>query len=341
MELTIDQRKRLHAALLKAYPATAALAMMLGLRFGLVYYDFTAADRRDIEYFNLVVEIDAQGWIAQFVANAAEDKPNQAELKALAVELAAKVAPLVTSDDADAAKASALQRTVKEGQEGEDSARLLDAVMRTSAAVCVVDWNEQPQGTGFLVGPDLVLTNWHVTRPLQGKATGGLSVRFGFRRDLDGTLAVGTRHGFAPDWLVRSRPYDKTDETPDPDDVPDATALDYALIRLAAVPAGVAPLLLDPATPLPAAGTDLVMIQHPSGAAQQISFGRVTAQAGAGRRLRYDVNTKPGSSGSPILNHRGALVGLHHAGDANFDRLAQYNQGIPIGLIAADIAAGG
>ena len=32
---------------------------------------------------------------------------------------------------------------------------------------------------------------------------------------------------------------------------------------------------------------------------------------------------------------------LRQLADANFDRLAQYNQGIPIGLIAADIAAGG
>ena len=341
MALTIDQRKRLHKALLQAYPATGDLAMMLGLLNGSVYDDFTAEAARKIEYFNLIVQIDALGWIADFVAGAAEDRPDHAGLQVLAGELAAGPPLRSFTDEEDAKKQSALQRIVREGQPDDDAAHLLDAIARTSAAVCVIDWQDQPQGTGFLVGPDLVLTNWHVTRPLEGKATGELSVRFGFRRDLDGTLAVGTRHGFAAQWLMRSRPYDKTDETVDPDDVPDAQALDYALIALAAAPAGIQPLTLDPAAPLPAPGTDLVMIQHPSGAPQKISFGRVTAHAGAGRRLRYDVNTKPGSSGSPILNHRGDLVGLHHAGDPNFAQLAQYNQGIPIALIAADIAAGG
>jgi hypothetical protein len=341
MALTIAQRKRLHAALLDAYPASGELALMLGLLNGRVYYDFTAPATRRVEYFNLIVQINAQGWIADFVAGAAEDRPDHAGLQALAGELAAGPTPRAFTDNDDESKQSALQRIVREGQPDDDAAHLMDAIARASAAVCVIDWNEQPQGTGFLVGPDLVLTNWHVANPLEGRVLAGLSVRFGFRRDLDGAVASGVRYGFAADWLVRSRAYDSTDESLDPDDVPDPLALDYALIRLASAPAGTVPLMLDPATPLPATGTDLVMIQHPSGAPQKISFGRVTAHAGAGRRLRYDVNTKPGSSGSPILNHRGELVGLHHAGDPNFAQLAQYNQGIPIALIAADIAAGG
>ncbi|MEO0959669.1 MAG: hypothetical protein AAFY66_14595, partial [Pseudomonadota bacterium] len=63
---------------------------------------------------------------------------------------------------------------------------------------------------------------------------------------------------------------------------------------------------------------------------------------GQNLRVRYSANTKKGSSGAAVLNHKGALVAIHHAGDPNFAaELADYNQGIPIALIAADLAAAG
>lgn len=85
----------------------------------------------------------------------------------------------------------------------------------------------------------------------------------------------------------------------------------------------------------------MTLIQHPAGAPRQISFGHVLSYGGANLRLRYSANTKRGSSGSPVLNGRGRLIALHHAGDPNFAQMAKYNQGIPIGLIANDIAVAG
>jgi hypothetical protein len=341
MSLTIDQRKRLHAALLDAYPTSGELALMLTLLRGVVYYDLTASAARRIEYLNIIVQIAAEGWITDFVVGAAEDRPKNPAFQTLAAELAAGPASRIFDDGTDAQKQSALQRIVRPDQPDADASVLLAAISATADAVCVIESGAHPQGTGFLVGPDLVLTNWHVAHPLMSKPVEDLSVLFGLRRMADGALATGIRRGFAGDWLVASRAYDSVDETADPADVPEALALDYSLIRLAAAVEGIAPLTLDPAAPLPNRGTDLVMIQHPQGMPQKISFGRITAVTGEGRRLRYDVNTKPGSSGSPILNHRGTLIGLHHAGDPNFERLARYNQGIPIGQIAADIAARG
>lgn len=341
MSLTIDQRKRLHAALLEAYPTSGELALMLTLARGVVYYDLTAPAARKIEYLNVIVQIAAEGWIDEFVAAAAEDRPLNATLAALATELAAGPAPREFSDASDSRKQTALQRLVRPDQPDADAAVLLSAIAAASRAVCVVEVDGNPQGTGFLVAPDRVLTNWHVARPMTQRPVADLAIRFGLHTRADGTLATGTACALAADWLAASRPYDATDETLDPDDAPAPESLDYALIRLAAPVADIVPLALDPAAPLPPAGADLVMVQHPQGAPQKISFGRITAVAGGGRRLRYDVNTKPGSSGSPILDHRGTLIGLHHAGDPNFAALALYNQGIPIGLVAADIAAQG
>jgi hypothetical protein len=60
---------------------------------------------------------------------------------------------------------------------------------------------------------------------------------------------------------------------------------------------------------------------------------------GNGTRLRYDTNTEGGSSGSPCLDAKLNLVALHHGGDPDTGRLAQYNQGIPIDRIVSHLAA--
>ena len=58
-------------------------------------------------------------------------------------------------------------------------------------------------------------------------------------------------------------------------------------------------------------------------------------------RLRHQVNTKRGSSGSPCLNARLELVALHHAGDPNFDpaRRPAWNAAVPIAAIRGYLAS--
>ena len=54
-------------------------------------------------------------------------------------------------------------------------------------------------------------------------------------------------------------------------------------------------------------------------------------------RYRYSTNTEAGSSGSPVFNGALQLIALHHAGDPDFERLAHYNQGVPIHKIVSAI----
>lgn len=48
--------------------------------------------------------------------------------------------------------------------------------------------------------------------------------------------------------------------------------------------------------------------------------------------LRYRNHTRPGSSGSPVLNLQWQLVALHHAGQP-IQEPVTYNQGIPMARI--------
>jgi hypothetical protein len=79
-------------------------------------------------------------------------------------------------------------------------------------------------------------------------------------------------------------------------------------------------------------GNPLFMLQHPEGAPLKLSFGTSIGVNANATRLRHRVNSERGSSGSPCFNARLELVGLHHAGDPNFDpaHKPQYNSAIPI-----------
>src|SRR5262249_54002907 len=118
-------------------------------------------------------------------------------------------------------------------------------------------------GTGCLVGPDVVITNYHVMDAVvagdEGKANRqGLSgkrqdvvVRFDFKRLTNGTVFQGTPLGLAATWLLDHSPPSEVDFEVDPKARdPDPEELDYALIRLDSDP-GNHPIgsKADPASP--------------------------------------------------------------------------------------------
>jgi hypothetical protein len=202
-------------------------------------------------------------------------------------------------------------------------------------------------GTGFLVGPDLVLTNEHVIRPVRDGPVSPGRVRCWF----DHRMALGgaglpkkkvTEVALAEDWLVDSRPPSTFDWTPALGDAgPEET--DSALLRLAD-PVGDLPLgassdpddpasgwiRYEPGAPI-AVGRQVFLLQHPQGEPLQLTIGTVTAFNGAGTRIRYDANSKDGSSGSPCFDADLRLVALHHAHDPHYP--PAWNQAIPIGMV--------
>jgi Trypsin-like peptidase domain len=220
-------------------------------------------------------------------------------------------------------------------------------------------------GTGFLLGPDVVITNHHVMEAViegeQGRTTAGgiaaksadVMLRFDYKRLADGvTLNPGTVYRLAAkDWLVDLSPMSSVDSQPEPKHgVPQPDQLDYALLRVdgapgnepiggAAEPGAVARKWIA----LPALAYDfrpntaLFIVQHPQGDPLQLALDTdAIIGVNANRtRVTYRTNTLPGSSGSPCFNSNWELVALHHSGDPNFDPAHKptYNEGIPFTAI--------
>lgn len=223
--------------------------------------------------------------------------------------------------------------------------------------VCRIEAADDPGqaiGTGFLVGDDRVLTNEHVRLMLEQRGAQP-ACRFDFKRMVG---SAAPREGLkvaaaGPKPWLASSPFAASD-VKSGGAQPTAGQLDYALLRLtdpvarfppgrdqpgdAASARGSFELRAD-ATPL-VAGEDVIVLQHPKGEPLKVALGSGLPSS-IPYRCAHDAPTEPGTSGSPVLDLQLRLRALHHATDPDDPQRPQFNQAIPIGLVAADLAAKG
>lgn len=331
----------------------AELKMFLAEQLDEDLDDLVAEAPFSSQVFQLLQAAQRRGWLEELVGKAIATSKNPA-IKALrAIELLSVEDRVKPGDLPE----GSLEKLVRARTPFQDLLQWSARLAGIGRAVCrIEDPTRSPaaRGTGFLVGPDLVLTNRHVVAGyLDGKA-GFDPARLLCRFDhavIGGDVAAGMEAALATQWCVADRPHSRSDSqgsgAPGPED------LDYALLRLAS-DIGNAPapgggkrgfIPLRNSADWPVKGDLLFIAQHPGGAPLKLGHGEVLEARAEGleRRLRYDANTEGGSSGSPCLNVSLDLVGLHHAGDPLYDGegLARYNQGIPIRLVADDLAAKG
>jgi hypothetical protein len=216
-------------------------------------------------------------------------------------------------------------------------AAFIAGLQRLSRAVCRIGIPDV-SGTGFLIGRRTVITNYHVVRNVLNPLADGASIVCEF--DFTGPGAAVTAYHGAPGaaWLGPSRPFSQSDLTGT--GTPESSELDFAIIHLdREVEADRAPLVLPEVQPLVAQNDYLLIAQHPEGGDEQLAIGQVVSWPGDGLRCRYDVTTKPGSSGSPVLDFDLQLVALHHAAEPA--SAPRYNQGVPIKHIRPALVAAG
>jgi hypothetical protein len=199
----------------------------------------------------------------------------------------------------------------------------------------------QSVGSGFLVGDDLVLTNYHVLYGTQSPGTVEAEpVKFRF--DAVGGAAGRLATTVPGDWIVaRSPPGD--DEWGAGSGEPTPQQLDFALLRTAeqvgadsngGAARGFARIVGSAAGG--AARMPVVVLQHPQQADLQICLGSFDGPNPTGTRLHHTATTQRGSSGSLCLSMELKAVGLHNGGLGG-----QHNTAVPLDRIAAFVNQSG
>jgi V8-like Glu-specific endopeptidase len=328
-ELTRDQRVQLFNALLAAFPGWNELKEMVDLQLGRNLEEISASSHniRTVA-LALIVWAQAGGYLGELTSGALAAKPDNPQLKAFAAMMAsasgaaARVEPPTSTP---AANKEVYERLIWKAVAFAGTAEFRTAMAEREGRVCRVEYPEGfGQGTGFLVGPDLLFTNYHVLEDFIEKRQPPVAVacRFDYQANADGTKVNDGRvvKLAASDWLVRSSPIKE---------------LDFALVRLAEragddqMPGGGTRGRLTATPHAFEVGEAVFVLQHPKAAPLKIAAGGVAKVEE--RRIHYLANTLNGSSGSPCFTSDWQLAALHRGGDD----IA--NIAIPFSAILADL----
>lgn len=211
------------------------------------------------------------------------------------------------------------------------------AAVRRAIAKVVVDTDTyHTEGSGFLVGPSVFITNQHVLRDIAVSQQALLI--FDYELDESGQPRTPTRFRLDPNRLALFSP--------------EVGGLDYALIALGERVDGVAVAddlgfcVLSNTPDRHAIGMNVNIIQHPGGTHKQIAVRNNLLTYRTDTTLLYETDTNVGSSGSPVFNDDWDVVALHHYGEPFTEKLdaagnplpLNVNEGIRISSIYEDLA---
>jgi hypothetical protein len=334
LELKGTQYKPLNDALrLRLYPDD--FDRMLKQRLDIDRYNLTLAGNFQQRVHEVIDAANKQGWVYRLVIAAREEAPMEPAFVEYARLL--RVAPEGTPD------ANQLESIIQVTNAQLDIAMFRSRLGQVEAQVCRVDLDGDGRGTGFLVGPSTVMTNYHVVEKVvkgEKKAT-ALSCKFDFKVREDGT-EINEGRDIGVTEIIGSSPYDPSDLQPN-GGAPDAEKLDYALLHLEGEP-GNQPLgdegkefrkwvELPTTVPQFKPNGPLFIVQHPRKRPLKLALDTksILGVVRGDQRVRYQTNTEDGSSGSPCFDPEWKLVALHHSGDPNW--MPTWNEGIPINLI--------
>lgn len=315
----------------------------------------------NVQLFEFIKAANQRGWQGELINAFLAEHPEHEEVLKLAFSLGIGSGMYQEKEEHAVADLNALEEMVNDNP-FLDLAIMLKELGRIERCVCRIEVEKEigrSWGTGFLVGPDLILTNYHVLQSFIEEPAKVKSVNcvFDYKVLPDGsTIHQGTEvHPAGSDPILAFSPYGQLDVSGSdnlqvnwPED-----ELDYALMKLErpignepfGPQAGGTPMRPakrgwipvpsnDPALPQ---GGHVIIVQHPKGSPQKIAFGFSKSEGTDQNkmRLRYKVNTKGGSSGSPCFNEKYEWVALHNMGDPSWNPV--YNQGIVAQKIIADL----
>lgn len=195
---------------------------------------------------------------------------------------------------------------------------------RTVGRISVLSEYGIPAGTGsgFLVGPGLLLTNHHVISDIS-QARSGSYVLFDYEFDADNRLKSAERFELTDELFITDK------------------KLDFTFVSVAAIGSrgsrieDFGRLKLVPASGKALKGEPVSIIQHPGGLPKQIAIRDSTVVGRKDAFVYYYADTNSGSSGSPVVNDQWFPVALHHRSVPDYYKPCHYvaNRGIRISEI--------
>lgn len=202
----------------------------------------------------------------------------------------------------------------------------LTTLLALAPAVCrllVVADGESFYGTGFRIGSDLLLTNWHVLHhPQTQQQATTVMAEFSYENSPNGESATAI-----------------------PCDVNSIRGIeidDWAIIRPSKPLAPHWPIIPLSATAKLSLQTTTYIIQHPGGGFKRLGYVRNLVSYFDDQVVQYLTDTQAGSSGAPVFNSDGELIALHHVGGEPQEKVGmpplKKNEGILIACVLEGFA---
>lgn len=167
---------------------------------------------------------------------------------------------------------------------------------------------KQPIGTGFLVGPNLLMTNFHVIN--SKRAARRLTAEFEYEKNEQGQIKNTTLFQFNPDvFFLNNETLDYTIIALSPIAInqPSKKLVDYGYNKLT----NSSHKIME--------GERVSIIQHPEGLPKMMAIRDNRVVKIHNDFIHYTTDTQKGSSGSLVANDQWSIVALHRSGVAAKD----------------------
>jgi endonuclease G, mitochondrial len=352
LNLSKDDRKQLRLALTSGFTQYSTLKRFVSDNFDELRLDEIADSKATrVAADNLIEEFKEQGDLSALILALYKERPRNPEVQYLAgrlqgflqqrlvldpTELDLSVdspafpfeLPEPYRDYSDLQLESFLPRSLSYEA---DLGQLCQGLQLAAKAVCKVSFSDRPAtGTGVLIAPDLLLTNYHILskQPISVDLLNDKAQTLVFEFDF---VSAEQAIPVAPECFTVASAQPIVACSP-------PIQLDYVLLRLE-------PKILNsryrPIQPkaIPLESRDsLSVVHHPAGTIMQVSLSAsgVVQVSEKHSRVWYVNKTRGGSSGSPCFNGDWDLVALHHAKMSR--GFGSIREGILLSAILAEIS---
>ncbi|RAK02244.1 trypsin-like peptidase [Larkinella arboricola] len=192
---------------------------------------------------------------------------------------------------------------------------IVGKILRSATSVCRIVIQNQfgvsGYGTGFLVSPNVLITNNHVLPDLETASRS--QAQFNYELDADGRVLTPVTFNLRPDLFFLTSTYEERQGSP-------YDGRDFTLVAVETTGSEGAALdrfgyiQMDSSLGKIIEGENCVVIQHPKGDYKKVVLKDIRLITLTDNFLIYESDTLPGSSGSVVLGlGTGAVVALHHS----------------------------